>query len=167
VGSPVIFKGQLAKVLASRGVELKDGTLLLSGNLNPSITPVDAPPGSLYLSTLTSKQYIKEDSGETVNWTSIESGAEGPPGTPGESWQETFESVSKNLKSKPYALTYTGGVLTSIVYTLGGGLFITKTLGYTGSNLTTIVLSGDTPSGITLTKTLTYTGGVLTGIAYS
>lgn len=84
----------------------------------------------------------------------------------GGSAQETFESVSKNLKSYPYSLNYTSGVLNSIVYTVPGGT-ITKTLNYTGNNLTSIVLSGNTPEGITLTKTLSYTSGNLTSVTYS
>jgi hypothetical protein len=91
---------------------------------------------------------------------------QGPSGPQGESFQETFETVSKNLKSYPYALNYISGKLTSIVYTLPVGS-ITKTLNYTSGILTSIVLSGDTPSGIDLTKTLTYSGSVLTGVAYS
>jgi len=79
---------------------------------------------------------------------------------------ETFESVSKNLKSYPYELSYTGDNLTSIVYDLGGGQSITKTLSYTGDNLTSIVLSGDIPA-IDTTKTLVYTGDNLTDITYS
>lgn len=79
---------------------------------------------------------------------------------------ETFETVSKNLKSYPATLNYTGSSLTSIEYDIGTGT-ITKTLNYTGSSLTSIVLSGDTPGGIDLTKTLSYTSGNLTGIAYS
>ena len=79
---------------------------------------------------------------------------------------ETFETVSKNLKAYPAVLNYSGGNLTSIVYTIGAGS-ITKTLNYTSGALTSIVLSGDTPSGIELTKTLNYTTGVLTSISYS
>lgn len=79
---------------------------------------------------------------------------------------EEFETVSKNLKSYPYSLTYTSGVLTSIAYTTGSGT-ITKTLNYTSGVLTSVVLSGSTPSGIDLTKTLTYSSGVLTSISYS
>lgn len=80
---------------------------------------------------------------------------------------EAFETVSKNLKSKPFVLNYTTGLLTSIVYTVGVGQTITKTLNYTGGVLTSIVLSGDTPSGISLTKTLNYTGSSLTSVSYS
>lgn len=80
--------------------------------------------------------------------------------------QDTFETVSKNLKAYPASLNYTSGVLTSIVYTLPVGT-ITKTLNYTSEILTSIVLSGSTPSGISLTKTLGYTSGILTSITYS
>ena len=61
--------------------------------------------------------------------------------------QEYFESVSKNIKSWDFSLSYTGDKLTSIVYTENLDT-ITKTLNYTGDKLTSIVLSGDTPSGI-------------------
>jgi hypothetical protein len=95
----------------------------------------------------------------------------GPGGDYDTAWadlplQVRFETVSKNLASNPYALNYTMGVLTSIVYTVGAGT-ITKTLGYASGKLVSIVLSGDTPAGIQLTKTLTYTGDALTGVAYS
>jgi hypothetical protein len=80
--------------------------------------------------------------------------------------KNTFELVSKNIKSWDYSFNYTLGSLTSIVYTDGVST-ITKTLNYTTGTLTSLVLSGDTPSGISLTKTLSYTSGVLTGVAYS
>lgn len=80
---------------------------------------------------------------------------------------QTFERVSKNLKAYPSTLAYTSGLLSSITYDLGGGQSITKTLGYTGEQLTSVVLSGDTPSGINLTKTLGYTGDDLTSVSYS
>jgi hypothetical protein len=79
---------------------------------------------------------------------------------------ETFETVSKNLKSWSASFNYTSGALTSIVYTDGADT-ITKTFNYTLGVLTSIVLSGDTPSGVELTKTLNYTTGVLTSISYS
>jgi hypothetical protein len=90
----------------------------------------------------------------------------GDVGPQGSSFQEHFETVSKNLKSWNATLNYTSGALTSIVYTDGTDT-ITKTLNYTGGVLTSIVLSGDTPGGISLTKTFTYTGDNLTGVAYS
>lgn len=88
-------------------------------------------------------------------------GAQGPAAA------ETFESVSSNLKSYPHDISYTGDKVTSVTYNLPGSLQIVKTLGYTGELLTSIVLSGDTPDGIDLTKTLTYDNGVLISINYS
>lgn len=78
----------------------------------------------------------------------------------------TYESVSKNLRAYPFVLNYTVDKLTSIVYTVGAGS-ITKTFNYSGDDLNSIVLSGDTPAGIDLTKTLGYTGGDLTSITYT
>lgn len=79
---------------------------------------------------------------------------------------QSYEYISKNLKSLPYVFNYTGDELTSIDYTTTNGI-ITKTFNYTGDELTSIVLSGDVPNNITLTKTLSYTNSVLTNITYS
>lgn len=77
---------------------------------------------------------------------------------------DSFETVSANLSAYDYTINYNGsGDVSSIVYSNG----VTKTLNYTGTDVTSIVLSGSTPSGITLTKTLTYTSGDVTGISYS
>lgn len=77
---------------------------------------------------------------------------------------DSFETVSNNLSAYSNTLNYNGnGDITSIVYSNG----VTKTFNYTGSDITSIVLSGSTPSGINLTKTLTYTDGDVTGITYS
>lgn len=89
-------------------------------------------------------------------------GDTGPAG----SVEESFESVSKNIKSWNSALVFTTGQLTSIVYTSGPNT-ITKTFNYTSGVLTSLVLSGDTPSGIQLTKTLGYVSGSLSTITYS
>lgn len=76
----------------------------------------------------------------------------------------SFESVSSNLSAYDATLNYNGsGDITSIVYSNG----VTKTFNYTGEDITSIVLSGSTPSGISLTKTLTYTDGDVTDIVYS
>lgn len=70
---------------------------------------------------------------------------------------ESFESVSKNIKAYPYVVTYTGGGdVDYITYDLGGGMSIIKTFSYSSGNVSTIVLSDDTPAGISLTKTFTY-----------
>lgn len=77
---------------------------------------------------------------------------------------DSFETVSANLVAYDNNLNYdVNGNITDIVYSNG----VTKTFNYTGSDITSIVLSGSTPSGISLTKTLTYTSGDVTGIAYT
>lgn len=77
---------------------------------------------------------------------------------------DSFETVSSNLSAYSNTLNYdVNGDITSIVYSNG----VTKTFNYTGTDITSIVLSGATPSGISLTKTLTYTSGDVTGITYS
>jgi hypothetical protein len=81
--------------------------------------------------------------------------------------ESAYEIVSKNLRTYPYTLTYGVDGISTIVYDLGEGLSITKTFNYTSSVLTSIVLSGDTPSNIELTKTLVYTGADLTSVTYS
>jgi hypothetical protein len=171
MGSPVIFKGSLAKVLTSRGVELKDGTFILSGNLNPNVTPVDAPPGSLYLSTLTTKQYMKADEGATTNWVTPGAGTQGPQGPqgePGESYAQSFETVSKNLKEYSYELTYVDDILSYITYYQGGGQTIVKTFYYTETGeLAMIELSGNLPYGISMVKVFEYDeDGNLYQVAY-
>lgn len=83
------------------------------------------------------------------------------------SFENSFETISKNLKAYSYTLNYTSGNLTSIVYNTGSGN-ITKTLNYIGGNLSSIVLSGSLPIGtFALTKTLNYTSGTLTSITYT
>ena len=64
----------------------------------------------------------------------------------------SFETLSKNLKSVNAVPVYTDGRLTGLNYANG----IVKTLNYIGDQLTSIVLSGATPSGISLTKTINY-----------
>lgn len=93
-------------------------------------------------------------------------GNDGETGPAGTSYQEQFETVSKNLKSWNYSLSYSFNVLSSIVYT-SGSESVTKTFNYIGGNLASVVLTGDTPSGIFLTKTFIYSGENLTSIAYS
>lgn len=80
--------------------------------------------------------------------------------------ENSFETVSKNLSAYPFSLTYSGDDLTEIEYDLGGSSIV-KTFNYTLGALTSIVLSGSTPSGISLTKTFNYTGDDLTSVAYS
>lgn len=90
----------------------------------------------------------------------------GDPGPQGDSWARTFETVSQNLEGYPFSITRVDGSISSIVYDLGGGQAITKTLGRSGGVVTTITLSGDTPAGIDLVKTLTRSDGAIVGVSY-
>jgi hypothetical protein len=78
----------------------------------------------------------------------------------------TFETVAKNLRSFPATPTYSGALISSVGYNTGSGT-ITKTVNRTGNQITSIVLSGATPSGIQLTKTIARSGNQVTGITYS
>lgn len=80
---------------------------------------------------------------------------------------ETFESVLRNLKSYPTEFTYNvDNQVDTVVYTLPSGS-ITETINYTGTLISSIVLSGSTPSGVSLTKSFSYSGNYPMSIAYS
>lgn len=83
---------------------------------------------------------------------------------PESKFKETFETVSKNLRASNSSLSYfANGLLSQVVYANG----VTKSFSYTDDLLTSVTLSGSTPSGINLTKNLTYTDGLLTDVGYS
>jgi len=80
---------------------------------------------------------------------------------------QEFETVSKNLKSYPYDITYdVDDNIDFIDYDTGSGT-ITKTFGYTSGDVTSITLSGSTPGGIELVKSLVYSSGNLTNVTYA
>jgi len=81
-------------------------------------------------------------------------------------WVSSFDTISRNLSSYPYVINYSGSTITSIVFNLGLTT-ITKTFNYTGVKLTSIVLSGDTPNGISSTKTLVYSDDKVSSVTYS
>lgn len=88
------------------------------------------------------------------------------PGNGG-SLSDTFETVLRNIKCYPSAVTYNvDNLIDTVVYTLPAGS-ITQNVTYTGRYISTIVLSGDTPSGIDLVKTFNYTGYLISSITYS
>lgn len=99
--------------------------------------------------------YTWVDDGNSQQWVAV-----GAAGT-----QTAFETVSKNLASVDFTLAYNGsGQLSVLTYANG----IVKTLGYNGGgDLVTVVLSGTTPAGIELTKTLGYTSSNLTSVTYT
>lgn len=87
-------------------------------------------------------------------------------GPPGPGLEDTFEILSKNLKSYPYTINRDGAqTITSLVYTAPGNLIITKTLNYTNGLIANIAISGDA-LGNTYIKTLNYVDTVIVGASY-
>jgi hypothetical protein len=64
---PIIFGSGGAQNLTN-SMAFKNGVKEISGSLNPTSSTVNAPVGSLYLSTSTGKAYIKKDAGSSTNW---------------------------------------------------------------------------------------------------
>lgn len=82
--------------------------------------------------------------------------------------ENTFETVSKNLKAYPYSLGYgQSGQLSTITYTTPIGSII-KTFNYDGGKLVSISLSGSgVPTGIRTVKTPVYSGDKIIDWLYS
>ena len=81
-------------------------------------------------------------------------------------WTESFDTVSRNLSGYPYIVYWNGNYISSVVFNLGSST-VTKTYNYTSGKLTSIVLSGNTPSGISLVKTLSYFDNKIQSVTYS
>jgi hypothetical protein len=104
MGSPTIFKGTFAKVLASSGIEFKDGTQFQSGTVDPSFTATTGTIGSLYLNTTTGDLYQKKDSGSSTNWKPLDfssittepTGFQNP-----DSWTVDFNSTTRVVTVTP------------------------------------------------------------------
>jgi Collagen triple helix repeat (20 copies) len=153
-----------------KGNDGKDGT---NGANGVSIRDVYVDPddGDLYVeltnSRLINAGHVKGNDGKPGkdgrNGVMVGGGGSTyvPPSPSG--MADTFETVSKNLSASGAVMNYTGADLTSIVYTNG----VIKTLAYSIDGLASVTLSGNTPSGIALTKTLNYSGGNLVGFNYS
>lgn len=96
-----------------------------------------------------------------LNVTVQTTGARGPAG----SVEETFESVSKNIKAWPSTFSYSSGVLQSITFAKDSES-VTKSFNYTSGKITSVTLSGDTPESIPLTKSISYSGSQITSVSY-
>lgn len=64
----VIFNAGYGKVIPQFGLRFNDLKTAISGNLDPSAIAVDAPRGSLYISS-NGGLYQKQDNGSSINWT--------------------------------------------------------------------------------------------------
>lgn len=126
------------------------------------------PPISVYVSECgNSDMHTVSVSVETIKPTVgviiAEMGARGPQGVQ----EESFESISANLKSWNSVFNRTSGVLTSEVFSSGTST-ITKTYNYSGSILTSITISGNVPETVTKrTKNFIWSGPDLSAITYT
>lgn len=57
------------------GISYSNGVKNITGSLNPSSSAVNAPAGSLYMSTSVPGLYVKQDSGSSTNWSLLSSGS--------------------------------------------------------------------------------------------
>lgn len=67
MGNPIIWFGDALKAFKNK-LFFNNDISIQGGALNPTVTAVDAEPGSQYNSSLTSGVYIKQDSGSSTNW---------------------------------------------------------------------------------------------------
>ena len=67
--SSVIFNGNFVKTLKPN-IKIGDVAHILTGSIDPKVTPVDAPIGSLFIRD-NGEVYIKLDSGNTTNFKHI------------------------------------------------------------------------------------------------
>jgi hypothetical protein len=92
-------------------------------------------------------------------------GVAGASGATG-SLPTSYETVSKNLSSYAYTITYTGNNVASVAYTTPSGT-ITKSYTYTNGSISQISISGD-GLGYTYKKNLTYdASGFITNVSYT
>jgi hypothetical protein len=68
--SAVIFGPAYVKALKP-GIKLGENAVIYSGSEDPSVTPFNANPGDIYISTSTKKMYQKQDSGVSTNWGAV------------------------------------------------------------------------------------------------
>ena len=71
MGSPITWLGNAAKLFVDK-LFFENNISIETGNLNPTVTPVDAIAGSQYNSSLTSGIYVKQDNGSTTNWSLLD-----------------------------------------------------------------------------------------------
>lgn len=79
---------------------------------------------------------------------------------------QTFEYISKNLKSYPYVITYSNNALSSISYTTENGNIV-KSFSYANNSLSSVSISGNILGNVILTKNLNYENGALISVFYS
>lgn len=71
MGSPVIWYGTGGQLLKNK-LFFASGQSFEVGAVNPTVSATDATAGSLYVSSLTSATYVKQDSGSSTNWSQLD-----------------------------------------------------------------------------------------------
>lgn len=76
MGSPAIFKGPKTQLLTQQGLKLKNGANkdIVVGTVDPTVTPVDADAGSLYLRDGTDEIFVHLADGNNTQWRKIKLG---------------------------------------------------------------------------------------------
>jgi len=107
----VVENSTTVKIVRSN-MDINGVVSYLTGNLNPSSTPVLAAKGSVYASTLTGILYVKTDAGSTTNWNPTGQGITSV-GTFGSSSNSAGATVIGNvLYMQPADVANPGGVST-------------------------------------------------------
>ncbi len=120
MGSPMIWFGNAIRALKNKLIFTNDISIQ-SGALNPTVTPVDAEPGSQYNSSLTSGVYIKQDSGSTTNWSLLDDTSNEIP-SGGTTGQALIKDSSSNYDVE-WGIPTTEGAIGIVID--GGGSAIT------------------------------------------
>ena len=74
MSAPITWNGNFAKLLKDQ-LKLGDTAFILTGISNPTSITVNAPKGSLYLDVNAGSLYVKQDSGSSMNWSPVLTGA--------------------------------------------------------------------------------------------
>ncbi len=138
----------------------------VTGPTGPQITGPTGPQSNVTGPTGAQSNVTGPTGPQVTGPTGPQSNVTGPTGPAGTTSGASFESISLNIGDYSKSFAYSGSNLNTITYTKLGQTIV-KTFNYTGDNLTSIVLSGDTPESIPLTKTFVYSGSNISSITYS
>lgn len=69
---PVLWGPNDISLSLQTGIQFQDvGPSVLTGSVDPTLTPISGEVGSIYMSTLTGGLYVKQDSGSSTNWVNV------------------------------------------------------------------------------------------------
>lgn len=122
--SPVIFSGQFAKFLVPY-LNLKDNVYIVTGTADPTVTPVSAPRGSIYLRYGPSggQLYSKGDNGSSTNWVSSSTNPDtvlGPGTTVNDNYLVRWDGTTGTRVQSSVASLSDAGLLTTADLILSG-----------------------------------------------